>query len=104
MPIRAHRAARAALIPFFVLAGSCGVTDPDFEGDGIVRFIDVEGGCWAIDSGDQSFEPINLPDDFRLDGLAVVFEADARPDLASICQVGRIVDLDFIQVAAGAGP
>jgi hypothetical protein len=104
MPIRAQHAARAALIPFFVLAGSCGVTDPDFEGDGIVRFTDVEGGCWALDTGDQRLEPINLPDEFRLDGLAVVFEADARPDLESICQIGRIVELAFIQVAAGPGP
>ena len=48
-------------------------------------------------------EPIDLPADFRVDGLAVFFEANERTDLASICQVGRIVELDFIQVAAQPG-
>ena len=90
----------AALVPIFVLVGSCGLTEPDFESEGTVRFVDVEGGCWIIDTADERLEPIDLPADFRVDGLRVFFEANERSDLASICQVGRIVELDFIQVAA----
>ncbi len=97
MAIRAPQS-RRALIPFFVLLGSCQITDPDVEANGVVRFHDVEGGCWAIEASGETLEPINLPGEFQVDGLSVVFEATVRTDLATICQVGRIVELDFIQI------
>jgi hypothetical protein len=90
---------RSALIPFFILLGSCGVTDPDIEADGIVRFLDVEGGCWTIEVGGDRLEPINLPSEFRIDGLHVRFEATDRVDRHSYCMVGRLVELEYIQVA-----
>jgi hypothetical protein len=90
---------RAALIPFFILLGSCGVTDPDIEADGIVRFLDIEGGCWTIQAGDDRLEPINLPSEFRIDGLRVRFEATDRVDQHSYCMAGRLVELEYIQVA-----
>lgn len=99
MPISAPRAPRVALIPFFVLVGSCGLTDPDFDADGIVRFVDVEGGCWTIEVDGERLEPINLPAEFRVDGLSVTFEANAAAGVASVCQVGRLVKIEFIQVA-----
>lgn len=99
MPIRTSQAPRVALIPFFVLVGSCGLTDPDFDTDGVVRFVDVEGGCWAIEAGDERLEPINLPEEFRVDGLAVTFEANDAVDVASLCQIGRPVEIEFIQLA-----
>jgi len=92
--------ARSALIPFFVLLGSCGVVDPDIDADGVVRFVDVKGGCWTIQAGDLRLEPVNLPAEFRVDGLRVRFEANDRTDLGSFCMVGRLVELEYIQVAA----
>ena len=69
--------------------------------NGPLSIIDVEGGCWVIDAGPVRLEPINLTEEFQVDGLLVAFEANARPDLASICQVGRIVELTSIRVRDG---
>lgn len=99
MPIRTPVPPRSALVPFFVLAGSCAITDPDIASDGVVRRLDVEGGCWTIEADGARLEPINLPTEFRVDGLEIAFEANDRADLVTTCQVGRIVELDFIQVA-----
>lgn len=95
---RIHRATWTALSLF---AAACGITGPDFETDGIVRFVDVEGGCWVIDAGEATLEPINLTEDFRSDGLRVSFVAEQRNDLASICQVGQLVELSSIRVRDG---
>ncbi len=92
---------RAILLALATLPAACGIADPDFEDDGVVRFIDVEGGCWVIDAGTVRLEPINLTEEFRIDGLLVYFEADERTDVASICQVGQIVELTSIRVRGG---
>ncbi len=68
-----NRILRAALIALAILPVACGITDPDFEADGVVQFIDVEGGCWVIDAGPLRLEPINLTEEFQVDGLPVTF-------------------------------
>ena len=91
----AHEFVTAALCTALILA-ACGVTEPDdadINDSGTVRFVDVEGGCWVIDTESERLEPINLDSRFRVDGLFVVFSANRRTDLATICQVGRIVEI-----------
>ena len=88
----------AALAASLLFAAACGTTVPDFSGDGVVRFMGVEGGCWVIDTGDLRLEPINLGEDLRVDGLQVTFEAAELPEIESICQVGRIVEIMSIEV------
>jgi hypothetical protein len=66
--------------------------------DGVVLFLEIEGGCWVIDAGPVRLEPINLTEEFQVDGLLVSFQAVERTDLASICQVGQIVELTSIRV------
>ncbi|KPJ61703.1 MAG: hypothetical protein AMJ46_00285 [Latescibacteria bacterium DG_63] len=62
--------------------------------EGTVQFLDIEGGCWRIAGNDGvNYEPINLPEEFKEDGLAVRFKVKYRDDLVSICMVGRIVEL-----------
>jgi hypothetical protein len=89
----------AVLGGLLIFFAGCGVTDPDVDADGVVRFFDIEGGCWVIDTGDQRLEPINLQTEFQVDGLAVNFEATPRMDLASICMMGTIVELQSIELA-----
>ncbi|MEJ2183717.1 MAG: hypothetical protein P8Y66_09345 [Nitrospirota bacterium] len=68
--------------------------EPVITGKGTVRFVDVEGGCWSIvDEEGRRYEPLNLPDAFRRDGLRVAFKARARSDVASACMVGRIIEI-----------
>ncbi|MDH3208307.1 MAG: hypothetical protein OEO79_17025 [Gemmatimonadota bacterium] len=97
-----HRRSRLlfGLVGLAVLVGACGLTDPAFDADGVVRFVDVEGGCWGIDSAGQRLEPINLPERFRVDGLRVSFQAEDAADVASICQIGRLVRLTEIDTIA----
>ncbi len=96
-----NRILRAALIALTILPLACGITDPDFDEDGVVLFLDVEGGCWVIDTGPLRLEPINLTEEFQIDGLLVAFQADLRTDVASICQVGQIVELTSIRAREG---
>ena len=92
------RILRAALIALTVLPVACGITDPELDQDGVILFLEIEGGCWVIDAGPVRLEPINLAEEFQVDGLLVSFQADERADLASICQVGQIVELTSIRV------
>ncbi len=98
MTIRSLRATAVALV---VAATGCGITTPDSSGDGIVRYIDVEGGCWGIESNGEIYEPMNLPQDLREDGLAIEFVAVDQDDLGSICMIGQIIELVRVEAAEG---
>jgi hypothetical protein len=73
----------------------------EIEAEGVVRFVDLEGGCWTIVTEDETYEPINLPVEFQVDGLDVEFEGEIRTDIATTCQVGVILDIDEIEVIGG---
>lgn len=70
-------------------------------GEGTIRHLAVEGGCWALDAGDQRRELVNLERDFgpefREDGLRVRFEGEVRDDVATVCQVGRNLELRSLE-------
>lgn len=84
-----------------VLVVSCtSTTEPDLaQLEATVEFVSVEGGCWRLvtDQG-IGYEPVNLPESFRSDGLQVDVTVRLRKDLGSICQVGQIVDIESIRV------
>jgi heat shock protein HslJ len=59
-----------------------------------VHHLDLEGGLFVIrDASGTQFNPINLPDAFRIEGMAVEADARRRDDVASIGMVGPIVEL-----------
>ena len=65
---------------------------------GVVKFHEVEGGFYAIQGADGvTYDPTNLPEDFRQEGLAVEVEARKRTDMLSVRQVGTIVDIERIR-------
>jgi hypothetical protein len=62
-----------------------------------VRFIDLEGGCWVIETGSgRRYQPVNLASGLRTDGLEVNVVMRDAPGVASLCQVGPLVTLDSI--------
>ena len=63
-----------------------------------VRFVDLEGGCWALETSTGRYEPIGLPQEFRKDGLAVYVVVHGAPQAVSICQMAPLVTLDSIRV------
>jgi hypothetical protein len=67
---------------------------------GVVRHNQIEGGFWAIRGDDSvTYDPTNLPEEFRREGLRVEAEARLRDDMAGIHMAGPLVELRRIRKA-----
>lgn len=98
-----------ALLAAALMLSSCASTDentwgelksarlsagPMMEITGTVTRSDLEGGLYLIrDAEGKNFNPTNLPQALRIDGLAIEATAQRRDDLVSIGMVGSLVDL-----------
>lgn len=58
---------------------------------GIVKFINVEGGCWLLDTRYGRLYPTNLESEFRVDGLKIIVSVRRRVDIATFCPVGDAI-------------
>ena len=62
--------------------------------DASVEFLNVEGGCWTIEVREHvHYLPLDLPEEFRRDGLRVRAELLRRDDYYSTCMVGPVVEV-----------
>ena len=69
---------------------------------GTVQYVDLEGGLFVIrDAQGVQYNPTNLPQAFRRDGMLVEAEAQRRDDIASIGMVGPIIELLRIRARSG---
>lgn len=67
---------------------------PTIHITGTVHHLDLEGGLFVIrDAEGTQYNPINLPEAFRVDGMAVEADARRRDNMASIGMVGPLVEL-----------
>ncbi|HET8625535.1 MAG TPA: hypothetical protein VFM14_18385 [Gemmatimonadales bacterium] len=67
---------------------------PELSITGTVRHLDLEGGLFVIDSDEGTrYNPMSLPDAFRVDGKAVEAVARRRDDAVSIGMVGPMIEL-----------
>ena len=65
--------------------------------DATVEFLStVEGGCWALDTHRGRYEPIGLPQEFRVDGQRVRVVLSDAPGWASMCMIGTLAHVDSI--------
>jgi hypothetical protein len=64
--------------------------------DATVRFVQVETGCWVLETAEGRVQPVSLPEAFRRDGLAVEVVLRDAPDMMSACQVGPLKHVDHI--------
>jgi hypothetical protein len=100
---------RRIITPFGILAvlGILGIvlicgcldagTDTTITATGSITYIDLEGGFYGIVASDGTrYLPLNLPDAFRQDGLAVTFTGTPEPDVATIQQWGTPITLSAI--------
>jgi heat shock protein HslJ len=70
---------------------------------GTVHKLDVEGGVFVIrDEEGTRYNPTNLPQAFRTNGIAVEIEARRRDDMVSIGMVGPLIELIRIRKHAEA--
>jgi hypothetical protein len=69
--------------------------DGDFvTGTGTVYWFSLEGGFYAIRGDDGvTYDPMNLPADFKQDGVPVHFRVKVRNELISIHMVGPVVEV-----------
>lgn len=64
------------------------------EIEGIIRYHELEGGFFALQSRDgETYNPTNLPEEFRQDGLPVRAKVRIRGDMMGIHQVGPLVEI-----------
>jgi hypothetical protein len=79
---------------------SVSITDNGtFEIQGTIVYKSLEGGFFAIESDDgKTYDPINLPETFKRDGLKVKVNAKLRKDVGSIHMAGDIIEI--VNIAA----
>lgn len=74
--------------------GTVVVSGDVVQGTGTVSYYTVEGGFYAIRGDDAStYDPINLPDEFKVDGLRVQFEGRLLRDRVSFHMAGPIIEV-----------
>ena len=96
---------RILVLTLFILlaAAGCASTQRGGEGDivegtGTVRYIEVEGGFYGIVADDgRQFDPRNLDESYKEDGLRIHFRLREVDDAVSIRMWGRIVDIISIE-------
>ncbi|MCX6132705.1 MAG: hypothetical protein NTU47_02730 [Ignavibacteriales bacterium] len=91
--------AGAVLMMFALLSLSCSTDFGDnIVVTGTVAYIQLEGGFYGINGDDgRSYDPVNLPAEFRKNGMRVSFEAKELKNAASIHMWGIIVEIVHVQ-------
>jgi hypothetical protein len=73
---------------------------------GTVRHIDLEGGFYGIEADDGTkLDPVNLPEDFRQDGVRVRVRVEEIKDRVSThmwVRIVRIVDIKRLPPSGGS--
>ncbi len=65
-----------------------------FEITGTVVYKSIEGGFYAIDGDNgRKYNPINLPEEFKKDGLKVKLTARLKKDAVSFQMYGSIIEV-----------
>ena len=68
------------------------------EGTGTINHIELEGGFYGIVTDDgRQFDPIDLDESFKEDGLRVRFRAQTVEGVSSIHMWGTLVEIVTIE-------
>ncbi|MEK6756891.1 MAG: hypothetical protein AABZ02_12130 [Bacteroidota bacterium] len=89
----------AVLLTCSALLLSCMTEDENsVKLTGTVIYVSLEGGFYGIKGDDgKNYDPVNLPEEFRKDGLRVRFEAKELKDRASFHMWGILIEIVSIQ-------
>jgi hypothetical protein len=70
----------------------------DVFGTGVIEFIDLEGGFFGIISDDgKRYDPANLPEELKIPGIRVEFEARTQPKSIGFHMWGRKIEILSIE-------
>lgn len=88
----------SGIIFILFIVGLSGCTEKIIHGSGTIQFNDFEGGFYGIigDYG-ENYDPINLPSEFKEDGIRVKYTLKILEDQASIHQWGTMVEIITIE-------
>jgi hypothetical protein len=65
---------------------------------GTVRYSNLEGSFYElVADGGERYDPVNLPDEYKKDGLRVKFQIREKRDMVGIHMVGKIVEVVRIE-------
>jgi len=82
-------------IPFILY--SCTALNTDSHADlfiqGQVTYINIEGGFWAIQDQNDTYEPINLSDTYKKEGLRVTVSANYAKNRSSVHMAGPLIEI-----------
>ncbi|KMQ50750.1 hypothetical protein CHISP_2273 [Chitinispirillum alkaliphilum] len=68
---------------------------------GVVTYIELEGGFYGIITPDgEKYRPLNLPEEFKKDGLEVEFRGEIQDDAIGIHMWGKAIVLEEIKKAS----
>ncbi|MDH7511097.1 MAG: META domain-containing protein [Methanolinea sp.] len=71
---------------------------------GTIRYVDLEGGFYGIESSDGThYLPLNLPENYRVDGLLIAFSARTSPNTPTIQMWGIPVTILSIRAQSQSG-
>lgn len=70
----------------------------ELQFEATVQHRQIEGGSWVIKSEDgTTYEPTDLPEEYRKEGLRVRVWANRLDDRASIRMIGPIISIQRIE-------
>ena len=76
------------------------IDSSSFEIQGTVVRKNLEGGFYAIDGDDgKKFNPVNLSESFKKDGLRVKITARSRSDAMGIRMYGDMIEI--VEISKG---
>lgn len=82
------------IILVFLVIGFSGCIDDYIKGTGTVQYIDLEGGFYGIvGDNNEKYDPINLSEEFEIDGLQVEYTLKILDDQSSIHMWGTVVEV-----------
>jgi hypothetical protein len=82
------------LLTILPLGCRSGQGDDKIETVGTVRFISLEGGFYGIIADDGTrYEPVELKEEFRIDGLRVRFTARPADEQVSFRMWGQRIEI-----------
>lgn len=64
-----------------------------------VRHLQLEGGCWALETKSGRVQPIDLPEEYKQDGLKVKVVLRDAGGAMSVCQIGPMKRVERISRA-----
>lgn len=91
--------AAVALIAAACIAGCTGTPDTgSFTATGTVTYVDLEGGFYGIVTDDGTrYLPLDLPGEYRTDGMRVTVTAVPAKDTVTIQQWGTPIEITEIE-------